>query len=86
MDEATTSFLHLGLVVEDGLQQLGSALSVDAHVAADLVHRLADTDSRGKVVDDIDILEHIAKQIGIAHIALDQLHLRRERYSGGPSG
>ena len=80
------SFSGVRLGVEHRLQQLGRALGVDAHVAADLVHRLADADGGREVEDHIDAGEDFAQAVGIAHVADDQLDLGREIVRAAPSG
>ena len=63
------------MAVQDGLQQLGCSLGVDAHVAGDLVHGLPDADRRGEMVDDVDALKRVTQDVGIAHVAGEELHL-----------
>ena len=76
--------------VEHGLEEFGGALGVDADVAADLVHGLADAYGGGEVVDDVDAAEDFAHAIGVADVADDELDLSgevvRAGRRGGPAG
>ena len=78
MEEATTSFSGFCFGVEHGLQEFRRAERVHAHVAADLVHGLTDTDSRGEVKDNVDVSEYFADAIRVTDVADDQLDLGRE--------
>jgi hypothetical protein len=59
--------------VAERLQQRGAADGVDVDVVADLVHRLADADGRGEVIDGVTALEGARARLDVADVAAHEL-------------
>jgi hypothetical protein len=68
------------------LEQHRGAHVVDARVAGDLVHALADPHRRGEVVDRVDAVERPVHRAAVAHVAHHQLDLGIEVLGAAPVG
>ena len=60
------------------MQEFGRALRVDAHIAADLVHRLPNAYGCSKVIDNIYATQDLTHAIRVANVSDDELYIRRE--------
>lgn len=64
--------------IEQRLQKFRCALSIDAHISADLVHGLPHPNRGRKMKDHVDTGEHLTKTVRIANIAHDKFYLWRQ--------
>jgi hypothetical protein len=71
-------FLYLWASLDDLFQQNRGAEIVRANVATDLVHRLAHTNFRRLVVNNIYSFERALDQIGVANVTFQKLGVRIE--------
>ena len=58
---------------EEGFEQHGRAEGVGVHVAADLVHRLADSDLGRLMEDRVDAVDGACHEVGVGDVALQEL-------------
>ena len=61
------------------LQQHGGAEVVDADIAVDLIHALADADLRRQVHDFVDALHRFRHRLGVADVGVDDLDRAQHR-------